>query len=68
MLYASNQGWLEYPDDIGDVDGLLQVIADAEGPTRTHGDLSERTQSLLAGFQGGLPACNAFYPDTPVIT
>jgi hypothetical protein len=67
MLYASQQQWLEYPDDIGDVDGLLQVIASAEAPGRTHGNLAERSQSLLAGYQGGLAACNAFYPGTPVI-
>jgi predicted metalloprotease len=67
VAYADQQGWLNYPDDLHDIDGLLAAIASDE-PGRTHGDLGERTDSLLLGIETGLQGCNDFFPDSPVIS
>ena len=67
VAYADEQGWLNYPDDLHDIDGLLAAIASDE-PGRSHGDLGERTDSLLLGFEAGMQGCNDFFPDSPVIT
>jgi predicted metalloprotease len=67
IQYAIQQGWFEQAD-VDTTDRLLATIADAENPNRTHGDLSERTSSLSMGIQGGLAACNSFFPDTPIYT
>lgn len=66
VAYAEEQGWLNYPDDLGDIETLLRMIAEYE-PWRTHGDLDERTNSLEIGYTDGLQGCNGFFPDTPVI-
>lgn len=67
LYYADTQGWLEYPDDIGDLEATLQEIASSEAnPKRTHGTLKERTESLLHGYNQGLLGCNAFFPNTPI--
>jgi predicted metalloprotease len=65
IQYAMAQGWFQQAD-IGTTDKLLETIAEAETPDRTHGDLQERTQSMNLGVTGGLAACNEFYPATPV--
>jgi putative neutral zinc metallopeptidase len=67
ISYADRQGWLE-PDDIGDIETMLEMIASSEGPTRDHGTLSERTEAMERGASGGLYACNAYYPATPLIS
>jgi len=67
VRYADRQGWLE-SDDVQDIDALLEMIASSEGPTRDHGTLSERASAMRRGASGGLHACNAFYPATPLIT
>ena len=66
VAYADEQGWLNYPDDLGDIETLLLMVAEYE-PGRTHGDLDERTNSLVKGYTDGLQDCNGFFPDTPVI-
>ena len=66
VAYADEQGWLNYPDDLQDVEGLLEVIAQDE-PGRSHGDLGERTDSVLLGIELGLEGCNDFFPDSPII-
>ena len=55
-----------------DFDEVLEQIASASGPTtegtqRDHGTLEERTESFHEGFNGGMGACNIYYPDKPVI-
>jgi hypothetical protein len=67
LYYADNKGWLEYPDDVGDIDRTLQEIASSDAnPNRDHGTLQERTDSLLYGYNQGLRGCNAFFPNTPI--
>ncbi|GAB3851342.1 neutral zinc metallopeptidase [Dactylosporangium cerinum] len=68
VRFADGKGWLEYPDDLNDLDALLRKIASAEGPDRDHGTLAERTRSMRLGINGGLKACNPFFPATPVIS
>jgi predicted metalloprotease len=61
------QGRLE-SDDIGDINAVLQVIGAAEGEERDHGTLAERTAALQQGFDGGIGACNAFFPQRPILS
>jgi predicted metalloprotease len=65
--YTDEQGWLEYPDDIEDIDALFPLIGSAEGPDRDHGTASERQAAFQRGFDGGAKACNSFYPSTPLL-
>jgi predicted metalloprotease len=67
IAYADEQGWLNYPDDLRDIDGLLAEIASDE-PGRSHGDVGERSDSMKLGIGDGLQGCNDFFPDSPVIT
>lgn len=67
VQYASQQGWIE-SEDVGTIVNLIKSIASAETPGRDHGDLTERADSLQKGLDGGLAACNSFYPATPIIT
>jgi predicted metalloprotease len=68
VAWANEQGIMEYPDDLEDIDGLMQAIASAEGDGRDHGTLEERVNSFLYGYENGLVGCNEFYPNTPLIT
>jgi Putative neutral zinc metallopeptidase len=68
LRYADQpaQHWLE-SEDAPNVGLLIEDIASAENdPNRNHGDLQERAASMLRGIQGGLMACNDFYPNTPI--
>jgi predicted metalloprotease len=67
VQYAIQQGWFEQ-EDIDTTGRLLVTISSAETPNRTHGDLQERSASLEQGIEGGLSACNSFYPDNPIIS
>jgi predicted metalloprotease len=60
--YTDQQGWLEYPDDIEDIDALFPLIGSAETLDRDHGTPEERNQSFQRGFAGGVRACESFYP------
>jgi predicted metalloprotease len=64
--YAGEQGWLEYPDDLEDVDGLLQTIGSRETASRDHGTAAERARAFDMGFESGATACNSFFPNSPV--
>lgn len=67
LYYAELAGSLEYPDDLGDLQGLLQAIASAESDVyRGHGTLEERANSVDYGYNYGLRGCNQYFPDTPV--
>jgi predicted metalloprotease len=65
IQYAIQQGWFER-EDVGSTVNLLRDISSAEGSDPTHGDLRQRATSMAMGLQGGLPACNNFYPSAPV--
>jgi hypothetical protein len=64
---AETNGFMEYPDDLADLEALVIAIAGAEGdPERAHGTVEERAASLEYGYNYGLIGCNEFFPDTPV--
>jgi predicted metalloprotease len=65
--FTDQQGWLEYPDDIEDIEALFPLIGSAEGPGRDHGTTPERVDSFNIGWEGGVAGCNEFYPDTPLV-
>jgi predicted metalloprotease len=64
--YADEQGWLETEDDLQDVDVLMQLIGSAEGARRDHGTVAERITAFERSYEGGLKACNAYFPNDPV--
>jgi predicted metalloprotease len=65
IKYAGEQKWLE-PDDLGDIDGVLQAIGAREGPGRDHGTAAERKAAFNQGYESGAKACNSYSPTTPV--
>ena len=44
--YTDEHKWLEYPDDIEDIDTLFPLIGSAEGNDRDHGTAAQRSQSF----------------------
>lgn len=69
FAWADAKGMVEYPDDLRDLTGLLHLIGSSEDdPNRDHGTTAERTAALRVGTTGGLDACNAFAPATPLHT
>jgi predicted metalloprotease len=60
--YASEQKWLESPDDLNDIEGLLEAIGSREGSRRDHGTVAERIRAFETGFARGLDACNDYLP------
>ena len=64
--YADNQGWLETEDDLQDVGKLMQLIGSGESSQRDHGTVAEREAAFEKSYDGGLKACNAYYPNDPV--
>ena len=64
--YTDEKGWLEYPDDIEDIDALFPLIGGAESLDRDHGTEVERKRSFQRGFDTGVRACEAFYPSVPL--
>ncbi|HWO72308.1 MAG TPA: neutral zinc metallopeptidase [Dehalococcoidia bacterium] len=64
--YADEKGWLETEDDLQDVETLIAAIGAREGSGRDHGTAQERADAFRAGYERGLRACNAFFPQTPI--
>jgi hypothetical protein len=64
--YAKDQGWLEEDDDLRDAAGLLQAIGSREGPGRDHGTAAERLQAFELSYEGGIKACNSYFPRSPI--
>jgi predicted metalloprotease len=64
--YADEQGWLETEDDLQDINALMRLIGSSETSRRDHGTVAERTAAFESAYEGGLKACNAYYPDDPV--
>jgi hypothetical protein len=64
--YMATLGHLELPDDMRDVEGVINAVASAEGPERDHGTYEERRAAVDLGYNGGLVACNSFFPNLPV--
>lgn len=65
--HADKAGLVERPDDLQDIDMILNRIASSEDEEgRTHGTVEERKQSFADGRAGGLAACDGYYPATPL--
>jgi predicted metalloprotease len=63
--YADGQGWLE-DDDLSDIETLLQLIGSRESRARDHGTTAERSEAFELSYEGGIAACNAYFPDSPL--
>lgn len=74
VYHAATQGLLEYPDDVADIDAILQAIASSEiipetgavNTKRDHGTLKERNEAVAFGYNYGLRGCNGYFPNTPI--
>jgi predicted metalloprotease len=65
--YAEQQGWVEQ-EDVPSLTRYIPSIADAENnPDPTHGDVQVRAAAVQKGLDGGIHACNSYYPDYPLI-
>ena len=64
--YANDQGWLETEDDLGDTETLMQLIGSRESRARDHGTTAERVEAFDLSYEGGIEACNAYFPDSPL--
>ena len=64
--YLPDRGEAEQPDDVDSVERYLTATASVEAPGRDHGTAQERIDSFETGYRGALPACNRFYPETPL--
>ena len=56
----------ESPNDVNIVEQYLTATASVDAPRRDHGTARERIDSFRLGYSGGLPACNQFFPATPL--
>jgi predicted metalloprotease len=66
LRHLDDQGMLE-PDDYSDMDSMLTLIAEAEGPERTHGTIEQRVDATVYGLDHGLASCSDFFPDAPLV-
>ena len=64
--YLKTLGDVEYPQDYRNLGDFLRSIGSHEGPGRDHGTPAERVRAFEKGLFGGLAACNAFTPSTPL--
>jgi predicted metalloprotease len=64
--YAKEQGWLNEADDLRDVYNLLEMIGSREGRARDHGTTEERLSAFQMSYEGGVKACNSFFPRSPI--
>jgi predicted metalloprotease len=64
--YAEGEDWLETEDDLQDIGTLMRLIGSRESSQRDHGTVAERTAAFDKAYEGGLKACNAYYPNDPV--
>lgn len=73
VRWAEQKHMSEYPTDLKHIDVLMTEIVEwhgggeANGPTQTHGSASDRVNAFELGQSSGLPACNNYYPDTPIV-
>jgi predicted metalloprotease len=66
---VDEQGLVDYPDDLEDIDALLVAVGDAEeNVNRDHGTVGERSEAVLLGFENGIAVCNEFFPEAPIYT
>ncbi len=65
--YLRDRRAINTPADITSVQQYLTATASVEAPGRDHGTARERVESFELGYTAGLPACNPFYPATPLI-
>ena len=64
--YLRTLGDVEYPKDYRNLGDFLRSIGSREEPGRDHGTPTERVRIFEKGLFGGIAACNAFFPSTPL--
>lgn len=68
VAYLETLGDVEYPQDYRNLGDMFRSVGSKEGAGRNHGTPAERVATLEKGLFGGLPVCNGFTPDTPLVT
>jgi len=67
IAFRHGRGNTGSPGDVDSVEQYLTATASVEAPGRDHGTARERIDAFTLGHNGGLPACNQFFPATPLI-
>ncbi|MDQ0820061.1 hypothetical protein QFZ79_002354 [Arthrobacter sp. V4I6] len=64
--HAAQAGNLEYPADLGDLNAVMAAVA-PPGPGDDVIPVPERVAAFQLGYTSGLPGCNSFFPETPIL-
>ncbi len=64
--HAAQAGRLNYPADLGDLNAVMAAVA-PPAPGDDVIPVPERVAAFQLGYTGGLPACNSFFPETPIL-
>ncbi|MCU1510565.1 MAG: zinc metallopeptidase [Arthrobacter sp.] len=64
--HAAQTGKLNYPADLGDLNAVMAAVAPPDAGEVAI-PVAERVAAFQLGYTGGLPGCNSFTPETPIL-
>jgi len=64
--HAAQAGNLNYPADLGDLNAVFGAVAPPD-PGEEAIPVAERVAAFQLGYTSGLPGCNSFTPETPIL-
>lgn len=64
--HAAQAGNLSYPADLGDLNAVMAAVAPPD-PGEIAIPVPERVAAFQLGYTSGLPGCNSFTPETPIL-
>ncbi|MCU1552728.1 MAG: zinc metallopeptidase, partial [Arthrobacter sp.] len=64
--HAAQTGNLNYPADLGDLNAVMAAVAPPDAGEVAI-PVAERVAAFQLGYTGGLPGCNSFTPETPIL-
>ncbi|CAI3801733.1 neutral zinc metallopeptidase [Pseudarthrobacter sp. MM222] len=64
--HAAQAGNLNFPADLGDLNAVMAAVAPPD-PGEVAVPVAERVAAFQLGYTSGLPGCNSFTPETPIL-
>ena len=64
--HAAQAGNLSYPADLGDLNAVMAAVAPPD-PGEIAIPVADRVAAFQLGYTSGLPGCNSFTPETPIL-
>jgi hypothetical protein len=64
--HAAQTRNLNYPADLGDLNAVMAAVAPPD-PGEVAIPVAKRLAAFQLGYTGGLPGCNSFTPETPIL-